>query len=222
LLEAVAVIAKAPEPGKAKTRLCPPLTEEQAAGVAASLLADSHAAAVDCGAEVWCVYEGDERLVRQSLPAGARLLAQRGTRLAERLAAAQADLFASGYDRVMVYGADCPTVDAAYLRAAFDACADAEAVLGPATDGGYTLLAATRATPALFDGVVMSTERVLADTLARARRAGVRTAVLQPRRDLDTTADLVDALEAGALETAPHTAAAAAHLAAATRDAPPR
>ncbi len=214
MTDAVAVIAKAPTPGTVKTRLCPPLTLEEAAAVATALLLDSYDSATAAGGDVWCAFTGDEAALRAVLPPGARLLRQRGTDFAERLANAQSDLFGLGYDRVVLYGADCPTVDAAYLRTALAALDDADVVLGPATDGGYTLLASADPTPALFAGVAMGTDRALGDTLARAASARLTVRLLAERHDVDTLAGLRAALVDGQLAGAPLTAAAAQRLAA--------
>jgi rSAM/selenodomain-associated transferase 1 len=211
---AVALIAKSPVAGQVKTRMQPPLSPGEAADLACRLLLDAHDQAAATGADVWCSYTGPAGPLRGLLPATTRLLEQRGADLAARLAAAQADLFAAGYRAVMLFGADCPTVGAAELVRAFDLLRrdPDRVVLGPAADGGYTLLAATRPTSHLFDGVEMSTTRVLADTLARAGAAGTPVTLLAPRHDLDTAADLVAALEAGQLAEAWRTRALAERL----------
>jgi len=200
---AVVLIAKTPLAGQVKTRLCPPLSGAQAAAVATALLCDAADAATATGADTWCAYHGDEAVLRRLLPDAVRLLPQRGGDLAQRLAAAQADVFAIGYERVVLYGADCPTVAAADLCLALESLDHADVVLGPAADGGYTILASSRPTPALFDGVVMSTEQVLADTLRLA--AGLQVTLLDSRHDLDTVADLLAALDDGQLDNAPRT-----------------
>ncbi len=200
---AVVLIAKAPVAGQVKTRLCPPLSGAQAAAMATALLCDAADAAAATGVDTWCAYHGDETVVRRLLGDAVGLLPQRGVDLAQRLAAAQADVFAKGYERAVLYGADCPTVGTADLCSALRSLDHADVVLGPAADGGYTLLAASRPTPQLFDGVVMSTERVLADTLART--GGIRVALLRTRHDLDTVADLLAALNEGQLDDAPRT-----------------
>jgi rSAM/selenodomain-associated transferase 1 len=202
------VIAKAPVARQVKTRMCPPLTPDEAAALAAALLADTVATARDSGADVWAVTAGAAAGFADVLPPELPRLAQRGDGLGARLTAAQADLFARGYDRVLLLGGDCPTVPAAHLRSALALLDGADAVLGPARDGGYTLVAAARPLAVLFAGVPMSTSHTLAATLAAARGAGLRTALLPPRHDLDTIADLVAALAAGELASAPATLAA--------------
>jgi len=205
---AIGVIAKAPVARQVKTRMCPPLTPDEAAALAAALLADTVATARDSGADVWAVTAGTAAGFSGVLPPELPHLAQRGDGLAARLAAAQADLFARGYERVLLLGGDCPTVPAAHLRSALALLEDADAVLGPARDGGYTLVATARPLAVLFAGVPMSTGHTLTATLAAAHGAGLRTALLPPRHDLDTIADLRAALAAGELASAPATLAA--------------
>lgn len=201
---AVGVMAKAPVVGEVKTRLTPPLTAEEATSVAVAMLRDVAGHAAATGADVWGVHTGDGERVACHLPPGARLMPQRGRDLGPRLAAAQRDLHEAGYERVLLVGADCPTLDTAYLDRALEVLGHASVVLGPAADGGYTLIGSTHPVPRLFE-VTMSTASVLDDTLARAWEVGVDPAVLEPRDDLDTADDLVRAWEGGWLAHAPQT-----------------
>lgn len=209
---AIGLVAKAPVPGQVKTRLCPPLTPAEAAAVAAALLADTVDSAVSTGAEVWCVATGDRRRFAGLLPPGLPLLHQVGDGLGARLANALAALCATGAERVLLVGADCPTVDGAYLDQALAALDDTDVVVGPAADGGYTLLGARAPHPELFAGVPMGTSGVLAATLDRARGAGLRARVLEVRHDIDTVADLAAAWHSGQLRAAPRTRALISQL----------
>lgn len=206
---AIAVVAKAPVPGLVKTRMQPPLSPRQAADVAAAMLRDVTAAALDTGAQIWWSYTGDRAVLERLCPPGVHMLAQEGDGLAERLAHAHATLHAAGADRVLLVGADCPSLDAAVLHDALALLDTADVVLGPATDGGYTLLGTAVCAPTLLSAVSMSTAYTGADTLREARRLGLRTAVTAARPDIDTFADLRSALADGWLDTAPLTRAAA-------------
>lgn len=208
---AVGLMAKAPVSGEVKTRLCPPLHPDEARDAAVAMLQDAAAHAVASGAEVWCVHTGDPSLLTPHLPPETSLLLQRGSGLAQRLDAAQQDLHTAGYDRVLLVGGDCPTLDAAYLRAAIDALEHVEVVLGPAVDGGYTVIGSAIPTPTLFE-VAMSTSQVLDETVAQAAAAGFRVQLLDERGDVDTVDDLEAALRSGWLDTAPRTAALATSL----------
>lgn len=203
---AIALIAKAPVAGKVKTRFTPPCTPEQAADFARAFLLDTAAAARSCDADLWVSYLGDAELLVELL-GDVSLLEQRGSDLDDRLANAADDLFARGYEQVVLFGADCPTVDAGYLSSALDGLGAADVVLGPADDGGYTLIAMKAPEPRLFVGIEMSTERVARETLQRADECGLTTLVLDTRFDIDTLDALRSANAAVQLDHATHTLA---------------
>ncbi|HET6751621.1 MAG TPA: TIGR04282 family arsenosugar biosynthesis glycosyltransferase [Actinomycetes bacterium] len=218
--DALAVIAKEPVAGLAKTRLVPALGAAGAARAASAMLADTLAAVRASGAEPWLCFapvEARERLRR--LAPGFGLLAQASGDLGDRLAACLADLLGAGADRVAIVGADTPHIPAASYRRAFALLDEADIVLGPALDGGYYLVAAKASRPELFVGVPMGTEVVLTETLTRATRGGLLVAMLSPLRDLDRVEDLAAALAAGDLAAAPATLAAATELLASARAA---
>jgi uncharacterized protein len=210
---ALAVIAKEPVAGLAKTRLVSALGEEGAARAAAAMLADTLATVRSVGADPWlCFTPAGARERLRRLAPGFRLLAQAPGDLGDRLAACLADLLAAGADRVAIVGADTPHVPIASYRRAFALLEQNDVVLGPAIDGGYYLVAAKTARPELFVGIPMGTDMVLSETLARATRDGLVVALLPPLRDLDRVEDLAAALTAGELAGAPATLAAAAEL----------
>jgi uncharacterized protein len=218
--DALAVIAKEPVAGLAKTRLVPALGAAGAARAASAMLADTLAAVRASGAEPWLCFapvEARERLCR--LAPGFGLLAQASGDLGDRLAACLADLLGAGADRVAIVGADTPQTPAASYRRAFALLDEADIVLGPALDGGYYLVAAKASRPELFVGVPMGTEVVLTETLTRATRGGLLVALLSPLRDLDRVQDLAAALAAGDLDATPATLAAATELLASARAA---
>jgi rSAM/selenodomain-associated transferase 1 len=91
--------------------------------------------------------------------------------------------------RAVLVGCDIPELGREDIAAAFRALGRAQAVFGPAEDGGYWLVGfGPRRPPAPFAGVRWSTEHALADTLANCR--GHRIALLRRLRDVDTAADL--------------------------------
>jgi rSAM/selenodomain-associated transferase 1 len=110
--------------------------------------------------------------------------------LGARLAAALGELLVDQTDRAVILGADCPALDARVLDEAFARLEHAPLVLAPARDGGYALIGLGRQAPALFGGIEWSTDRVLDQTLARAREAGLEVAVLGTLEDVDTAEDL--------------------------------
>ena len=210
---ALLVIAKQPAPGQTKTRLTPPLTAEQAAGLYECFLADT----LDLVRRV----PGTDRVILY-LPADAQahfatlapdfeLLLQQGAGLGERLDDALASCLRRGYERVAIMNSDSPTLPLTYLARAFEALADgADVTLGPSADGGYYLIGVKQPTPRLLREVRMSTPTVLADTLALAAEEGLRVELLPAWYDVDEAADLVRLagdLAAAPPEVAPRTRA---------------
>jgi rSAM/selenodomain-associated transferase 1 len=114
--------------------------------------------------------------------------------LGQRMQRAFAEAFKAGAKRVVLIGSDCPTISAADLETAWQALASHDLVLGPATDGGYWLIALSRNEPALFDQMAWSTSRVLAETRRRADTLGLRTYCLAERADIDTEQDWIEFL----------------------------
>lgn len=178
------VMAKAPVPGRVKTRLCPPLSPAEAAAVAEAALADTLDAVSRCGADRLVVaLDGDPG---PWLPAGFELIAQRGEGLDERLAAAWLD---AGGPGVQV-GMDTPQLKADDLDSALALLDEHDAALGPAEDGGWWAIALRRADPACFLGVPMSTDGTNRAQHQRLLDLGLSVATLPTRRDIDDTTDL--------------------------------
>jgi uncharacterized protein len=185
----VIVIAKEPVPGRVKTRLTPPFSPRQAAGLARAALADTLAAVAAAPAARYVI--ALDGTPGPWLPAGAPVLAQRGAGLDERIAAALADAYAGLAVPVVLIGMDTPQVTAALLEAALRPLADgtADAVFGPAADGGFWLLGLRRPDPSLVLGVPMSTADTGVTQLARLAWAGLRVRWLPMLRDVDTAED---------------------------------
>jgi uncharacterized protein len=211
----LAVIAKEPVAGLAKTRLAPALGERGAAAVAAALLADTLASVAAVAAEPWLCFAPAVARERMAARApGFRLLPQGGGDLGDRLAACAAALHTSGATRLAIAGADTPHLPRAWYQVAFELLDEVDVVLGPALDGGYYLIAIDAGVgappPELFRGVPMGTDRVLGETLRRAGCLGLRSRLLPPLRDLDRVEDLEAALDGGELAGSPNSLAAVA------------
>ena len=178
---ALIVLAKAPRAGRVKTRLCPPCTPAEAAELARAALLDTLAAAPPAGRRV-LVLDGEPG---PWLPPGWEVLPQRCGGLGDRLAGAFADVA----EPALLVGMDTPQVTPALLAAGLARLAHADAVLGPAPDGGYWAIGLRRADRAVFAGVPMSEARTGAVQRARLAALGLRTAELPTLRDVDTIAD---------------------------------
>jgi rSAM/selenodomain-associated transferase 1 len=182
---ALVVLAKAPRPGRSKTRLCPPCTPQDAATLARAALADTLDAVLATPASRrGLVLDGP---AGDWLPAGFEVVAQRGDGLDERLAHAFADV---GGPALLV-GMDTPQVTPADLADGLERlmAPGIDAVLGPAADGGYWAIGLREARPRAFLGVPMSTARTGRAQHARLRRLGLRVALLPALRDVDRIAD---------------------------------
>jgi hypothetical protein len=195
---ALAVMAKAPRPGKVKTRLAPPLTLEQAAAINICFLRDTTeniaAAAASGGATGILSYTpiGDEALFDNLLPAEFALIRQRGDGFGERLLTTAGDLLACGYSGVCLIDSDSPTVPAAAFE---QAVAELErpgdrVVLGPSYDGGYYLIGLKRVHSSLFENINWSTATVFAETILAAKAADLETVILPLWYDVDDAATL--------------------------------
>lgn len=182
---ALMVIAKEPLPGRAKTRLSPPCSLAQAAALAEAALLDTLEVVVQTpAARKVLVFDGDPGRFRRH---GLDVIVQRGTGLAERLAAAFEDVAGPA----LLVGMDTPQVTSRLLRDGMQALSapTVDAVLGPAADGGYWSVGLKRSAVSAFAGVPMSQATTFAKQRARLQELGFRIHD-QPRlRDVDTIED---------------------------------
>lgn len=190
---ALAVMAKAPRPGRVKTRLSPPLTSEQAAAINVCFLRDTTeniAVVGSSGTSAGVVSYtpiGEEALFDNLLPRGFALIPQRGDGFGERLMATAEDLLACGYGSVCLIDSDSPTVPAAaFEQAVAELQREGDrVVLGPSHDGGYYLIGLKRAHSGLFANITWSTSVVFAETVAAAKAADIEVVVLPLWYDVD-------------------------------------
>ncbi len=187
------VFLKAPRHGTVKTRLATTLGHDLALVAYRELVAITLgnlaglAPAIDV--ELRFAPDDAEAELASWLQPGWRAVPQGAGNLGNRLARAFQNAFADSCPRVVVIGSDCPYLTADDIRAAFEALAQSEVVLGPATDGGYWLLGMRNFRPELFSGIDWSTSQVRAQTLARAHAAGLRVTELRQLSDVDTEAE---------------------------------
>ncbi|MEN4475027.1 TIGR04282 family arsenosugar biosynthesis glycosyltransferase [Mycolicibacterium cosmeticum] len=192
----IVVVAKAPVPGLAKTRLAATIGAELAADFAAAALLDTldAVAATPVSART-VVLTGDLRRASAAAEIRERLQAftvigQRGTDFAARLANAHRDASRAGYP-VLQIGMDTPQVSAALLAECAQALLGAEAVLGPAEDGGWWALGLSDASePEWLATVPMSRPDTGAHTLGALRGRGLDVRLLATLADVDTVHDV--------------------------------
>ena len=192
---ALAIFAKAPVAGQVKTRLCPPLSGEDATRLYECFLLDTVARAcslADVHVFVAITPADTELVFRALLPFPVRYIPQRGATLGEREANVFAELLHQGFSRVVIIGSDIPTMPVAHLRDAFTLLAspDTDVVLGPSEDGGYYLIGARALHPELFENITWSTSVVLEQTQHQACCAGLRMAQVPSWYDVDEHDDL--------------------------------
>jgi uncharacterized protein len=196
------VIAKAPVPGLVKTRLTPPFTPHEAATLAEAALADTlEAGARTPFARRALALAGASAALRRGrgsgtsrpawLPPGFEVSGQRGDGLDERIAAALDEAYARLAVPVVLIGMDTPQVTPALLESLARPLArdEADAVFGPARDGGFWALGLRRPDPGLIVGVPMSQAHTGREQLARLTRAGLRVRQAQELVDVDTVGD---------------------------------
>lgn len=214
----VYLLAKEPGPGRVKTRLCPPLTPEQASDCHQAFVTDSLAMLNRAAAQAQnrCPLRSIRvTLAAAVLPDGAACAAaDRGKALGESwlagqaaafrlelveqvagdLGARMADLARRGLEAspaVVLLGSDSPHLPIKRVTEALEALQHADCVLGPSSDGGYYLVALRRRIPELFaPGMAWGGPSVLAESLRRLDQVGASVALLAEDFDLDTMADL--------------------------------
>ena len=187
---AVAILAKAPVPGLAKTRLIPTIGAHAAAILQERLT--EHAVATALAAALgpvtlWCAPDPSHPSFRDLVTRHAVTLKRQP---ADDLGARMLATIAAGGRPTIVIGTDCPAFTAEHLRAAAHALRDADVVLIPAEDGGYVLIGARVAHSQLFSGIAWGTASVMAETRARIAALGLTAIELPALWDLDTEADL--------------------------------
>ena len=183
----ILVFAKAPVPGRVKTRLSPPLSPEEAAALHEEM--------------VRCVFRNLDRL---SVPVDLELHTDMGTDawpelkvtrklqvagdLGIKMRSALETALAAGHPQAMVIGSDSPDLPPAYLETLLAATTDVS--LGPAEDGGYYAIACRKTHTAMFDNVPWSQAATLSATAGALLRCRLSLQIGSPWYDVDTIDDL--------------------------------
>ncbi|HMA58239.1 MAG TPA: TIGR04282 family arsenosugar biosynthesis glycosyltransferase [Pseudolabrys sp.] len=187
----IAILAKAPIPGFAKTRLIPAIGAHAAAVLQQRLTehALATALAADIGSVTLCCAPDATHNTFLKLVARLRITLKpqpKGDLGARMLAAA-----AGSAGPVLVIGTDCPALTEVHLRGAATALrGGTDVILIPAEDGGYVLIGMRSAQPALFSNIAWGTTTVLADTRAKIIEHRLMLVERPPLWDVDTESDL--------------------------------
>ena len=192
---ALIIFAKAPVAGDVKTRLCPPLTPDEAASLHGSLVLDI----IERGA----LLKGCEQILagapnaehpffraiktRFKIP----IWNQRGDDLGSRMAQAFQTALGNPYQSGIIIGTDIPGITVSILSSAFKSLEEHDIVLGPTEDGGYYLIGLKNAVPELFENITWSTDTVFSVTQQKAQSLGLSLKILPKLRDLDAEEDLL-------------------------------
>jgi len=190
------VVAKAPMPGKVKTRLIPPFTPEEAAALYRCFLQDRFTTlntirGIDLAVAYTPAHTRDMFVAFSRN--GIDLFSQTGRDLGERLNNIFLEKLAGGYEAVSIIDSDTPDLPQWTIQDSFKRLLSnqTDVVFGPCHDGGYYLVGMRKPHPELFDDIPWSTAQVLSTTLEKAEKLAVKTDLLPWWNDLDTFEDLV-------------------------------
>ncbi len=185
--------AREPVAGAVKTRMMPQLTPREACALHIELVLWTAATLVGAQlgrVELAVAGVAGHSLFRDCLDLGvADLTLQRGADLGERMYNALVEGL-DRFERVVLLGSDCPSIDRDYLLQALGGLQQDDIVLGPAADGGYTLVGARRVPREMFEGISWGTAAVFTETTLRLRRLGVAWSALPVLNDIDRPEDL--------------------------------
>ncbi len=189
-MKRLVLFAKAPRVGLVKTRLARSIGEAEALKAYQALVQNVLRALVRFR-DVTVQFSPDDAQsdVASWMKPGWTSAPQGSAGLGDRLARCFEEQFSHGAERVVVIGSDCPDIDGSDIEDAWESLKTHDLVLGPAADGGYWLIGLSRNCPSVFTGVDWGTERVLEQTVARAKHEGLSIALLRQLSDVDTAED---------------------------------
>lgn len=184
------IFVRQPQLGKVKTRLAATMGEAKALKVYELLLAHTYQVAAAMDMPVYVYYA--DGIAENDLWQGPQFYKkqQQGDDLGLRMSNAFTETFAQGHQQVIIVGSDCYDLTATILSDAFIALAQSDAVIGPATDGGYYLLGLNQPLPQLFEGIAWSTDTVAAATMGKLYERGYSVTMLQALTDVDEEKDV--------------------------------
>jgi rSAM/selenodomain-associated transferase 1 len=187
------VMAKAPKPGKVKTRLTESLPSAAVTALYRCLLEDTLALATSLkGVEVAVVCpEADHVELAELIGSRVQVVAQKGEGLAAGLLFVFRHFTAAGRQHVIAFNSDSPHLAPSILDRAFEVLAAHDVVVGPTHDGGYYLVGAKAAHPTLFESDGMGTKSALERLLTRTKDLELSTGFTEPFYDIDIANDLI-------------------------------
>ena len=179
------IFAKAPVEGQVKTRLCPPLSNDEAVELYRVMLAETiEEMQKVVEAEVVLFISGNEDYFAEHWP-DLRRIQQQGDDMGQRMAQAITGELAQGADAVILVGSDNPDLPPEKVEKAFLHLKHVEVVFCPAEDGGYVLLGESRHNPEIFENMPWSTEKLADRTRQRLMFHGLIHRELETWDDVD-------------------------------------
>ncbi|MDH3974811.1 MAG: TIGR04282 family arsenosugar biosynthesis glycosyltransferase [Deltaproteobacteria bacterium] len=193
-MHSIILFAKAPVPGKVKTRLTTNLSPHQSAALHESFV-------IDTLMEMSVIKDADTFLACHPTSEDPFFLSlekrfhlnrfeQRGQNLGERMKNAFHHLKSQGYDKIVIIGSDSPTLSGSIVEEAFESLEKHDLVLGPSLDGGYYLIAISGEVPEIFNGIQWGGDTVFEDTFNKAKSLGLDMHILPFWYDVDTIKEL--------------------------------
>lgn len=192
---ALVLMARAPLAGKVKTRLVPPFSPEEAAGLYRCLLVDLLESVKSFRhADLFVAFSPAETapLFQELVPPAFVLFPQRGGDLGDRMHNVFVDLASKAYKSIVLIGSDLPVFPSHFLEEAFAVLEKPgrDLVLGPSRDGGYYLIGMNRPIRQIFEDIPWGEEEVFIATAQRARRLGLSPSFLPQWFDIDRPEDM--------------------------------
>ncbi len=187
------IMAKAPKPGKVKTRLTESLPSAAVTALYRCLLEDTVALATSLTSvevAVMCP-EADQEELAQLIGNRVQVVAQKGEGLAAGLNSVFQHFSAAGRQQVIAFNSDSPHLAPSVLDSAFEILATHDVVVGPTHDGGYYLVGAKAVHPTLFESDGMGTRSALDRLLTRTKDLELSTGFTEPFYDIDVANDLI-------------------------------
>lgn len=193
--KALIIFLKYPELGRSKTRLAATIGNENSLKVYIALLEHTHLISCDLNLDKYLFYD---KVTANKMPWGDDIYQtayQIESDLGGRMQNAFELLFDKGYEHIVIIGSDCYELTSAIIEDAFNKLETSEVVIGPAKDGGYYLLGLSNPIPALFRGIVWSTDSVFTSTVEVLNSLAISYATTPVLSDIDTEDDLPEKLK---------------------------
>jgi len=191
----IVLFIKTPIKGRVKTRLADDIGSVHALNIYKCFIDDIINAAAQTGFELKIFFDppDSKSLIKKWLKQEFDYQVQTGSDLGEKMSAAFQTVFSAKFNRAVLIGSDIPDLPESHIRDAINRLKTHDAVIGPATDGGYYLIGFRSDTflPDIFKDISWSTDTVYAKTLRNLEKCGLTVHILPQWRDVDTYADLV-------------------------------